>query len=274
MDTKPYDQAVAYLQEKLGGFAPEIGLTLGSGLGDLAQQIENPIFIPYGEIPGFAESTAPDHVGRFVAGTLAGKKVLCMQGRLHFYEGHSLADVIFPVRVMYLLGIKTLILTNASGGINLGYQVGDFMLIDDHINLTGQNPMIGQNNPRFGKRFFDMTYAWTPALKEAAFAASAKCGVPLQRGVYLGLTGPNFETPAEIRAFRTWGADAVGMSTVPEALAAAQCGMPLLGISMITNAAAGVLDQKIDGADVNETAARRGAEFQKLITAVLEEIKL
>ncbi|MEG2204531.1 MAG: purine-nucleoside phosphorylase, partial [Oscillospiraceae bacterium] len=207
-------ESVLAIEKKLS-IRPRIGIILGSGLGGLADRIENPIFLPYGELPHFAISTAPGHQGRFVAGTLAGNEVLCMQGRLHFYEGHPLSDVIYPVRVMRALGIETLIVTNAAGGVNTDFSVGDIMLIDDHINLMGANPLIGENDEAIGPRFSDMTYAYTPALKKLAFDAAQEQGILLRRGVYLGCTGPSYETPAEIRAFRRWGADAVGMSTVP-----------------------------------------------------------
>lgn len=271
MQNENYTKATEYIMQKIKT-PPQIGIILGSGLGGFADTIENPIFIPYSEIPGFAVSTAPGHKGQFVFGTLGGKFVLAMQGRLHFYEGHSMQAIAFPIRVMKLLGIQSLIVTNAAGGINPAFHVGDFMLIDDHINFFGTNPLIGTNDNTFGQRFFDMTYTYTPALKEVAFTVASMENIPLQRGVYLGCSGPSFETPAEIRAFRTLGADAVGMSTVPEVLTAAHCELPVLAISMITNMAAGMLDQKLSGEEVNETAENRATVFQTLITAIIKQI--
>ena len=271
MQNNNYNLAKEYIIQKLPA-PPTVGLILGTGLGGLAEKIENTVVIPYKDIPGFAVSTAPDHKGQLVCGTLGGKQVVCMQGRLHFYEGHSMKDIIFPIRVMKLLGIEALIITNAAGGINFDFNVGDFMLIDDHINFMGTAPTIGKNDDEFGPRFFDMTYTYAPALKELAFEASAELGIPLQRGVYLGCTGPHFETPAEIRAFRVLGADAVGMSTVPEVIAAAQCEIPVLAISMITNMAAGMLSQKIDGSDVTETAEKKADSLQQLIHSIIKKI--
>ena len=271
MQNTNFNTAKEYILGKIPA-EPAIGLILGTGLGGLAEKIENPVVLPYNDIPGFAVSTAPDHKGQLVFGTLSGKNVICMQGRLHFYEGHSMKDIIFPVRVMKLLGIKALIITNAAGGINYDFNVGDFMLIDDHINFMGTAPTIGKNEDEFGPRFFDMTYTYAPALKDLAFEASTELGIPLQRGVYLGCTGPHFETPAEIRAFRILGADAVGMSTVPEVIAAAQCELPVLAISMITNAAAGMSAQKIDGSDVTETAEKKADDLQTLINGIIAKM--
>ena len=261
-------QSVAYLKAKIP-FVPEIGLVLGSGLGPLSEEIEQPIFVSYGDIPHFKTSTAPDHVGRFVCGTLAGKRVLCMQGRLHGYEGYSPAEIAYPVYVMKVLGVKTLILTNASGGINTSYAVGDFMLLTDHINMTGKSPLTGPNDEACGTRFPDMSFAYSAALREKVMDAAAECGVPLHSGVYCGVNGPQFETPAEIRMFRTIGADAVGMSTVFEVIAAAHCQLPVVAIAMITNMAAGVLMQPLSGAEVNRIAAQRGADFRRLAVSLI-----
>lgn len=261
-------QSAAYLQELLP-FVPEIGLVLGSGLGPLADEVENAVAIPYGGIPHFRASTAPDHAGRLVCGMLAGRRVLCMQGRLHGYEGYAPAEIAYPVYVMRALGVQKLVLTNASGGINTDFSVGDFMLIEDHINLTGKSPLTGANDSALGTRFPDMTFAYAPALRDRALAAAASCGITLRRGVYCGVNGPQFETPAEIRAFRALGGDAVGMSTVFETIAAAHCELPVVGIAMITNMAAGVLMQPLSGAEVNEIAEKRGADFRRLIKALL-----
>ena len=268
MGFEQVQEAAAYVRERIGE-EPRIGIILGSGLGGIAEVIEDKHVIPYGEIPHFVCSTAPGHKGQFVAGRFGGKPVICMQGRLHFYEGHALSDIIFPVRVMKLLGVRSLIVTNAAGGVNTGFQVGDLMLIEDHINFMGTNPLIGPNAAEFGPRFCDMSYTYTPSLRRAAEDAAEKLGISLRRGVYLGCTGPSYETPAEIRAFRTLGADAVGMSTVPEVIAASHCGLKVLAFSLITNMAAGVLDQPLSEEEVIEIGNRRGAELQRLITQIV-----
>lgn len=264
-------ESAAYVRSRLAA-APEIGIVLGSGLGPLAEDITDAVCIPYGEIPHFRTSTAPDHAGRLVCGTLANRQVICMQGRLHGYEGYAPQEIAYPVYVMQALGVRALVLTNASGGINTGFSVGDFMLIEDHINLTGKSPLTGANDSALGTRFPDMTFAYDPDLREAAQQAAQACGLTLRRGVYCGVNGPQFETPAEIRAFRALGADAVGMSTVFEVIAAAHCGLPVAAVAMITNMAAGVLMQPLSGAEVNEIAARRGADFRRLITALVQKI--
>lgn len=264
-------QSAQFLQDTLP-FVPTVGMVLGSGLGPLADEIEGAVTVPYADVPHMKASTAPDHAGRFVCGTLAGKRVLCMQGRLHGYEGYDPADIAYPVYVMQALGVKTLVLTNASGGINTSFSVGDLMLIEDHINLTGKSPLTGENDNAVGTRFPDMTFAYAPKLREKAAQAAAKCGITLQRGVYCGVNGPQFETPAEIRAFRALGADAVGMSTVFEVIAAAHCGLPVVAVAMITNMAAGVLMQPLLGAEVGEIAAQRGAAFRKLMRALIETL--
>ena len=263
--------AAGYLRDRLPA-APQVGLVLGSGLGGLADRLENPVYIPYSEIPGFVVSTAPGHAGRFVAGQLAGKQVLCMQGRLHFYEGHSMEDIVFPVRVMKELGIEALILTNAAGGVNLEFSVGDLMVIEDHINFMGRNPLTGPNDEEVGPRFCDMTFAYTPALRELALRVAAEQGVAVRTGVYLGYMGPSYETPAEIRAFRTLGADAVGMSTVPEVIAASHCGLPVLAISLITNMAAGIEKKKLSGDEVIEIANQRAQVLQNLVSGIIAEL--
>lgn len=264
-------ESAAYLRARLPAL-PEIALVLGSGLGPLAEQVQDAVSIAYAEIPHFRMSTAPDHAGRLVCGTLAGRRVACMQGRLHGYEGYAPDEIAYPVYVLRALGVQALVLTNASGGINTDFSVGDFMLIEDHINLTGKSPLTGANDAQLGTRFPDMTFAYAPALREKALAAADACGLGLRRGVYCGVNGPQFETPAEIRAFRTLGADAVGMSTVFEVIAAAHCGLPVVAVSMITNMAAGVLMQPLSGAEVNEIAARRGVDFRRLMTALVEKL--
>jgi purine-nucleoside phosphorylase len=245
---------------------------LGSGLGGLADRLSDPVFVDYRELPGFPVSTAPGHKGRFVFGRLAGKTVVCMQGRLHYYEGYPMSALALPVRVMKALGVRALILTNACGGVNRDFSVGDLMILDDHINMMGMNPLIGPNDDAAGPRFPDMSAVYSPALRAAADRAGAALGIPLRHGVYLGYSGPSFETPAEIRAFRTLGADAVGMSTVPEAIAAAHCGLPVLGISLITNMAAGMDGKRLDGAHVIAIADRRAKVLEALVTRILEEL--
>lgn len=212
--------------------------------------------IPYGDIPHFPVSTVAGHKGQFVVGKLEGREVLCMQGRFHYYEGYDLKQVTLPVRVMKLLGIGTLIVTNAAGGINTGFRPGNLMLIEDHLNLTGENPLIGENLEAFGERFFDMTVAYDREYRTLAENLAAELDIPLQKGVYAWLTGPNYETPAEIRYLRTIGADAVGMSTVPEVLVARHCGLRVCGISCITNLAAGMGEGLLSHEEVKETADR------------------
>lgn len=270
MQFKYAQEAAAYVRGKLTG-QPRVAMILGSGLGGIADEIENKVEIPYREIPHFACSTAPGHKGQLVCGTLNGTEVLCMQGRLHFYEGHSMQDIIFPIRMMKLLGIEKLIVTNAAGGVNLNFHVGDLMLIEDHINFL-PNPLIGPNVPEFGPRFCDMTYTYTPALRELAQSVAQKKNIPLQHGVYLGCTGPSYETPAEIRAFRTLGADAVGMSTVPEAIAASHCGIQVLAFSLITNMAAGVTGDKLSEEEVIEIGNRQGHILRALVAEIVAQL--
>ena len=266
--TRQVQEAAAYIKEKLGGRAPEIAITLGSGLGDLADHLVDAVQIPYGEIPHFPVSTVAGHKGQFVVGKLEGREVLCMQGRFHYYEGYDLKQVTLPVRVMKLLGISTLIVTNAAGGINTGFRPGNLMLIEDHLNLTGENPLIGENLEAFGDRFFDMTVAYDAEYRALAEQLAAELNIPLQKGVYAWLTGPNYETPAEIRYLRAIGADAVGMSTVPEVLVARHSGLRVCGISCITNLAAGMGDGLLSHEEVKETADRVKADFIRLVTTL------
>lgn len=251
---------------------PEVAIILGSGLGELGEQIENAVAVDYGTLPGFPVSTAPGHKGRFLLGTLGGKAVVCMQGRLHYYEGHSMADVILPVRVMRMLGAKTLIVTNAAGGINTSFSVGDIMLIEDHINFMGRNPLVGANDETLGCRFPDMSFAYSPELRALAERCAGEIGTQLCKGVYLACSGPSYETPAEIRAFRILGADAVGMSTVPEVIAANHCGMRVLAFSLISNMAAGILRQPLTEEEVLEAGRQKGAEMQRLIVEILRNL--
>ncbi|MDO4847052.1 MAG: purine-nucleoside phosphorylase [Clostridiaceae bacterium] len=265
------DSAVKYIRSKIPA-SPEVAIILGSGLGGLADKIENPVYIDYGELEDFPVSTAPGHKGRFVYGELNGKRVICMQGRFHYYEGYTMKQIIAPVRVMRKLGAEYLIVTNAAGGVNKSFNVGDIMLITDHINFMGTNPLIGKNDDEFGVRFPDMSFAYNPDLRRLAAQCSASTGVEIKEGVYLGCTGPSYETPAEIRAFRTLGADAVGMSTVPEIIAASHLKFKTLAFSLITNMAAGILDQPLTEEEVLETGARKGAEMQKLICEIIGRI--
>lgn len=257
----------AILKEK-----PQVGVILGSGLGGLADKLTSPVTIPYTQVPGMKMSTAPGHTGRFVAGYSGGRYVLCMQGRLHFYEGHAMTDIVFPVRLMKLLGVETLIVTNACGAVNRDYAPGDLCLITDHINFLGTNPMIGPNPDSFGPRFFDMSEAYDPGLRALALACGRELGISLRQGVYLAYTGPSYETPAEIRAFRVLGADLVGMSTVPEVIAAHHCGLRTLAIGLVTNMAAGVSDQKLNEQEVIDTAAARALTLQALVEAVISRV--
>lgn len=252
--------------------APELGLILGSGLGDFADTLENRLVIPFSGIPGFPLATVPGHTGAFVFGTKHGRSVVALQGRLHYYEGHPMQLVTLPVRIMAKLGVKTLILTNAAGGVNKDYQPGDLMLICDHINYSGANPLIGENLPEFGPRFPDVSDLYNLDLRAKIKFAAVDAGIPLRQGVYMMFSGPNYETPAEIRMARYLGADAVGMSTVPEALVAAQCGIPVVGISCITNMAAGVSHQKLSHLEVMETARLVHDKFHNLVDLILKEI--
>lgn len=264
-------QSVDFIKSRIS-LEPHIGIVLGSGLNSMADQISDPVYIDYKEIPHFVTSTAPGHKGRFVIGTLEGRAVICMQGRLHYYEGHSLKDATYPIRVMKMLGVKNLLLTNASGGVNTSFNVGDLMMIDDHINFLGTNPLIGKNIEEFGPRFCDMSYAYSPELKEIALKASAETGVELKRGIYLAGTGPSFETPAEIRMFRIWGADAVGMSTVPEVIVASHAKLNVLAISLITNMAAGILDQPLSEEEVFEIGNSKAKDLQKLVRNIIHRL--
>ncbi len=251
---------------------PEIGLILGSGLGVLADEIENPVSIPYSDIPGFPVSTVQGHAGKLVIGQLSGKTVAAMQGRFHFYEGYTMETVTFPVRVMKLLGIEKLVVTNAAGGVNEQFSAGDLMLITDHINFTGTSPLIGANDERFGPRFPDMSSAYDKAYQEMAKQTAQQLGISIQEGVYFGLTGPTYETPSEVKMVRILGGDAVGMSTVPEVIIANHCSMRILGISCITNMAAGILDQPLDHGEVIETTERVKKDFLRYVKELIKNM--
>lgn len=275
METYTYDQcceSARALQARLNGFCPKVLLILGSGLGALADAVEDPIAVPYDQVPHMKRSTAPDHAGRFVFGRLAGADVAVMQGRLHTYEGWSYADVSFPVRVVRLLGARALVVTNAAGAVNTDFSAGDIMLITDHIKFFGASPLQGPNLDELGPRFPDMSTVYTPALQDVARQCAASLGIPLRQGVYMFFPGPQYETPAEVRAARLLGADAVGMSTVPEAITAAHCGMDVLGFTLCTNMAAGVLDQPLSGEEVIAAGQAAGPRFSALVKACLARL--
>ena len=267
-----YQESADYIASRLKGFVPEVVMVLGSGLGFLGDKVENPTVIPYGDIPHFKVSTAPGHKGQLVCGTLAGKKVAVMQGRMHHYEGYSYQDVSYAVRVLRLLGCTKLILTNAAGCVRKEWNVGDIMLITDHIKFFMESPLRGENIPEFGTRFPDMSHVYTPRLQQAARESAKELGMTLREGVYCYFPGPQFETPAEVRAARVLGGDACGMSTAPEAIAAAHAGMEILGFSMLTNMCAGILDQPLSGEEVNETAEARKGPFSELVLRTLEKM--
>lgn len=263
-------KAVEYIQSKISG-KYEIGIILGSGLGSLGEKIENPEYVDYADIPNFPVSTAPGHVGRFVFGKINGKKVMCMQGRIHLYEGYPVESVVMPIRVMRKMGVEKLIVTNAAGGINESFAVGDIMLITDHINFTGRNCLMGENDAEFGVRFPDMSFAYAPELREIALSCAKELNMNLQQGVYIGCTGPSYETPAEIRAFRVMGADTVGMSTVQEVIAANHCGMQVLGFSLVSNKAAGLSGERLTEEEVLTIGKQKSEEMQTLIMKILGE---
>ncbi len=262
---------LASVREKID-FKPEIGLILGSGLGDYAEQINIVDTIEYTDIEGFPVSTVAGHKGRFVFGYIGEKPVVIMQGRVHYYEGYPMSDVVLPTRLMGMMGVKTLILTNAAGGINTDFQPGDFMMLTDHITTAVPSPLIGPNLEELGPRFPDMSEVYSKRLREVIKKSAETCGIFIREGVYVQLTGPNYETPAEIRMCRAWGGDAVGMSTACEAMAARHMGLEVCGISCITNMAAGILEQKLDHKEVQETADKVSVEFKKLITKIVESL--
>ena len=272
-------QAAAALRDRFGaaeGSAlASVGVILGSGLGRVADVVleqAGALAVDYGEVPHFPVSSVEGHKGRMVAGTVEGARVLLMQGRVHRYEGYAAASVAFPVRVLHALGVRRLIVTNAAGGLGAGMTAGDLMLIEDHLNLTGDNPLLGANEPRFGPRFPDMSEAYPKRWRDLADQLAGKRGLTLARGVYAGLLGPSYETPAEIRMLRTLGASAVGMSTVHEVIAASHLGVEVLGISCITNLAAGISPHKLSHDEVKETATRVERAFSSLILDVLPRL--
>ena len=271
-DYKYFLASAAYVKS-IVPFEPEIAIVLGSGLGPFAQTIENPIEIDYADIPNFLISTVESHAGKLIFGTVAGKKVVCMSGRFHFYEGYDFEQLVIPVRLFKLLGVKAVILTNAAGGVNTAYRPGDVMILSDHIKLNGSSPLRGFNVPQFGQRFFDVSKMYTPELRTLAKECGRDSGLTLHEGVYMYFQGPQFETPAEIRAARILGADAVGMSTVTEALTAAHCGLPVLALSVITNMAAGMIpDAAVTDEEVGETALTIADRFSRYVTRIIEKM--
>lgn len=272
MEFLQYQESARAIQDRLGGFAPKIAMILGSGLGDLGDLVENPIYVDYKDVPHFKPSTAPGHKGRFVFGQLEGKPVAVMQGRMHHYEGYSYEQVTYAVRVLRLLGCETLIVTNAAGCVRTEWNAGELMLITDQIKLQSESPLRGENLPEFGVRFPDASHLYTPRLQALARKNAQTLGVTLREGVYFYCYGPQYETPAEIRAVRVLGGDAVGMSTAPEVIVAAHCGMEVLGLTLLSNMAAGILDQPLSEQEVLDAGAKAKKTFSALVRACLAEL--
>lgn len=264
-------ETIEFIQKQIKDFVPEIGIILGSGLGDFADNLDG-IRIKYSDIPGFETSTVAGHKGQLVFAKVCGKNAVIMQGRYHYYEGYHMSRIVYPIKVMKKLGVNTLIITNAAGSVNKKYNAGDLMIIKDHINLMGVNPLIGENDSTLGDRFPDMTEVYNHSLAECAENKARELKLSVHKGVYAAMSGPSYETPAEINMLRIMGADAVGMSTVPEALVANYCGIKVLGISCITNSAAGVHPSRLSHSEVVETAAKVKDSFMKLLIGVIEEI--
>lgn len=265
------EKAAAAIREKIGDFTPDIAIVLGTGLGPLADAIEDPIFVPYEEIPGFHVSTVVGHAGRLVVGTLEGQKVICMQGRVHYYEGVSAEKIILPIRTFKWLGAKKLFLTNAAGSLRKDMPPGSLMTLTDHINMSGFNPLIGPNDDNIGPRFPDVTYGYNPDMREALKKAAKEENVKLFEGVYVMASGPNFETPAEIRSFAIIGGDAVGMSTAPEMLIGNHCGMTVAAVSVVTNYGCGLVDNTQTHEDTLEVANQAAGNLQKLVRRYLKD---
>lgn len=266
------EESAAVLTARLEGRRPEVAVILGSGLGPLAERVEDAVRIPFAEVPHMKTSTASGHVGRFVCGRLGGKEVLCMQGRLHGYEGNTAQEVAYPVWLMHAAGVRTLVVTNAAGAINEGFEVGDFCIMSDHINFTGRNPVAGLEPDRLAMRFFSMHECYDPVLRALALEVAKNGGIPVREGVYLGLLGPSFETAAEIRAFRAWGADTVAMSVCEEVIAARHVGMRVLGISLCSNMACGVEGASPSDEEVFQVARRREDDFCRLVAGIVERM--
>ncbi|MCI2106194.1 MAG: purine-nucleoside phosphorylase [Intestinimonas sp.] len=268
-----YKESADYIRTQIGTFQPKVAMILGSGLGFLGDQVEQPAAVSYRDIPHFKTSTAPGHKGRLVFGRLAGQNVAVMQGRMHHYEGYSYEDVAYAVRVLRLLGCDTLIVTNAAGGVNLSFKAGDLMLITDQIKIFMESPLRGENLPQFGPRFPDASQLYTPALREIARTAGRELDIPLREGVYMYFPGPQYETPAEVRLARTLGADAVGMSTAPEVITAGHCGMRVLGFTLVSNMAAGILNQPLTEREVLDAAEAAQEEFSALVLRCLSKME-
>lgn len=263
------DAAASWIRDRAGHAPPEIAVVLGSGLGAFIERLDDAVVVPYGEIPEWPATGVAGHDGRLGIGSIVGRRVAVLSGRVHLYEGHAIDRVVFATRVMARLGVKTLILTNAAGGINPAFGKGALMVIDDHINFLGRNPLTGPNDDRFGVRFPDMTEVYAKRLRDLADDVARERGVPVEHGVYIAVAGPSYETPAEIRAFRTLGADAVGMSTVPEAIAARHLGLEVLAISCITNMAAGMLPETLHHEEIFEIARRVRTSFESLLEGIV-----
>ena len=270
---KSFAKSAEYITQR-AGFVPELAVILGSCLGPFASRIENPVTIDYRDIPNFLLSTAPSHAGKMILGKIKGKAIACMSGRFHTYEGYDFEQLTLPIRVLKCMGVKATILTNAAGAINTEYRPGDVMILKDHIKLSGASPLRGKNIDEFGPRFFDVSRMYTPALRSLALECAKESGLRVHEGVYFFFTGPQFETPAEIRAARMLGGDAAGMSTVTEALTAAHCSMPLLGLSVMVNMAAGVLDTPITDEEVDKNAALIAGAFSDYVETIIEKIDI
>lgn len=266
------EQAASFVKTK-ANMTPKVGVILGSGLGDFVHKIENQIVIPYSDIPHFKKVTVKGHSGNLIFGTVQGVNIVALQGRFHYYEGNTLDEVVFPIRVMAKLGIDTLLLSNASGGINLNFNAGDLMLITDHINFTGVNPLVGPNDETVGPRFPDMTFAYCPEVNAMIEQSAKELNIKLQSGVYIGVSGPTYETPAEIRAFRILGADACGMSTVPETIVANHIGLRVAGVACITNMAAGVKNEKLSHDHIKDEAGKAMVNFTNLFEKTISKLK-
>ena len=262
---------IDFINKSTNNFQPQVGIILGSGLGDFAQEFEN-ISVPYSSIPGFEQSTVQGHKSQLVFAEVAGKKVVMMQGRFHFYEGHPMEKVVYPIKVMKKLGVNTLIVTNAAGAINTDFRPADLMIITDHLNFMGTNPLIGANDESLGDRFPDMSEVYKKYLVEIAEKSAQELQIEVRKGVYAANTGPSYETPTEVKMLRMLGADAIGMSTVPEAIVANYCGMDVLGISCISNAASGVGEAALSHEEVIETTNTAKSKFKSLLLKVLEKI--
>ena len=270
-EQKIIQDAVKIIRDRVD-FDAEVGMILGSGLGDYADRIENAVKIPYSAIPNFPVSTVDGHAGQFVLGSCKGKKVIAMQGRVHYYEGYTQKEITLPIRIMKRIGVGKVLLTNAAGGVNRSFAPGTLMMIRDHINFSGSNPLIGRNFEEDGPRFPDVSRVYQKELRQKLKVLAEQEGIHLEEGVYMMFSGPCYETPAEVRMAGIVGADAVGMSTVPEAIVCAHCGIPVLGISCITNYAAGILDQPLSHQEVVETAERVKSTFEKVVDLVLSDV--